>query len=1229
MKPMQPVRPQNGTDCDLTGSIAMVWLNKSLQVCSCDPIHLSLDTYLPVTASSTENRAQRSTTPQELFTRAFTSSTSTLSLEQFHNYQDVSTAVLQVARRCSPRNDERGFVLQRFSLQPGSGGITTKLLNLPEWRSYSGAILFPRDLLTNSAQNIACVKLRERGSHAYPDSTAFSYVVMEIKNSSGGGSNIQSNEDGNEGGEQQSGYQVTCGAQLEALDVCAVEKAQPSEDLDSTGAQKRMWRLLVLSITGKSLSFQTQLDQLESTGSILLNKQARRVFTSPLPLSASSAYFQTVGVRLLYLLSDGSSVDSLVLSDDGLGVPLHVNGCQWLGKPGEQVLDVQWNTSSSSNSVFTSAVLAAVWTTSRVVILSAPGMSEIRTYSLANDLKEPYSALWMGQTLLISTQDCQLRYMTPMVPCDQTGEADRGQLLCSLQVPNDEGAQTIQLVSICGDRLCYNVANNITGNCQTLVRPISLVEPLIMGFDKPSSPSAIPLLRAIFEREALLFLQAGGMDGPACPFSNALLETTYFRFGWKKATIQVLQALLGRSRDTSTSSTSGSSANAQGNTSTGTSSGFSRASHLSRSLLVALLADAKKWRDALRIFLSDDPALEEYAFSDVDDDGAGVSSAKLPSRTSQIACWFRALGDAMEAVGQSDLALKCLDLAGDDVAIIDTLQRLPASTKGDAHIILTALGKDLAKLNSPLVNVMESTLSNQMSPKDDARLDSAVWRRHDLHTLLCCESLNQTERRSRLLTTVRPFDKMAMENPQEPAAHVSEDQERLSIAPAKVLPWKRLTPEDVKDWTGATSAAVKISTDEVKPLNYSLFAPKTSSFFRGDSMSADNLAGSSMGGLSSPTAEDSNSAGSSSSSKMTIGPFLEEEDAVVAYWRFEEGATKAEEGASSSLESMDTSKRENHLKLQGLGSSIKLVQSTAPVDRGEEGKLQEEFALQFPATSSEANGIDSEPSVTCPAPTGGTLDVGFVFDDDPYRRKLTFEAWVRDYVLARELQQQQSDGYGDDENECVGSITTKLVARSTPNIRRPLVCRCGSNGSLWWELAIGDDSRLEMAFGNARLRADSPVENSGAWHHVAFTVDVTSSKVATLRLFLNARCVAVQEVPTVDTNASFYSSKGQSPASMIRLGAGLRDYEMTEVRVWASARSAEQLSDMKENYLAMAEAKRRMKIAIHQRNCTCAKCASRRAAPAAGAKKLSLTSPFPSAPASTASARDRRRPVAK
>lgn len=1135
------------------------WLNQSLRVCVADSTGLSL-------TSSTLEPASIATT---VGTHSRLSTRLMLSLEQYHNYQGTPQALLQVAKatdtgETSARSSSSELVLQRFSLLTGT---SSKLEDLPVWKNYQGAQLFPSQLLVNEAESAVCLTLQERGRSiatrggpAVADT--FPYVVMEIKRTA----NAPVESDNDDAGGASTGYRVTCGAQLEALDVCF---ARPV-----TGDR---WLLLVLSSTGKSLGLQAQCDYVDTNNGVLLNQPVRRIFSTPLKLPVESPYAQTVGNRLLYVLAKASEnePDTLVLCGDDLSVP--PTGGRWVSRPSEKIVDIMWNTSNVGSGVMTMQPMLSVVTTTRVVVLSA-NLAVIQTYDLRTTLRQPQSLLWVAHTLLFVSRDCQVRYVTPLATSEHREDS---MLLCSLREPRGSASvsQTIDLLAVVGDRLCYAVSDSSTFEYRACTRLLSICEPLVMGFENPAPPA----LRAIVEREVLLFLGAGSAEA-ACPLSDALIERLYFGFGWKPTVLKLLSVVLGHnSAQSASSSTSASGASG--------SAGFSKAAHLSRQMLVSVFADAHKWRELLRVFVADDPGLDEYAFGS--DNSVGGSSAKLPSRTGRLSQQFRQLATVMEAVGQSELAVRCFDLAGDDLALLGLLSKL-GSRSADARAMLTALRKDWSTLNPPLA-------ARVLDQPDDAQLASSVWRRHDLLSLLCVETLGQPERRSRLLTSVRPFDKMVV-------ASVDIKAPELERAdPAKVLPWKRLAPEDAKDWIGA-SASPHVSSDDPKPVNYALFSTASSSLLTAAAATGDG-ATSSDGAANASTAP---TAPADMSSKTTIGPFLEEEDAVVAYWRFEEGATakSSGEGGASPIDSFDTSKRENHLQLLGFGSVLQLIPSSAPVDRGEDAKLQEEFALHFPPTvEGEAAGAE-EWGAKCSIRPGGTLDVGCAFDDDPYRRKLTVEAWVRDYTLAG---QQQPTEEGDSETP-----SAVQTPRSSP-IRRPLFVRKASDGRVVWELAISEDGRLELSFGGQQpvLRAESSVENAAAWHHVAFSSDVTSPSTATLRIFLNAKCVGAKEVAPV----------AMDTPSFLILGHQLRDFEMTEVRVWAAARSAEQLSDMKENYLTMAEAKRRMKIAIHQRNCQCDKCTARRGG--AGGVKLSLASPFPSKPPASGSARDRRRPQAK
>lgn len=1147
------------------------------------------------------------------------SSTMQLNLEQYWNYQEIPPNLVQITVNPEATSGSSigssEYILQHFALQTGS---SDKLDDLPVWKNYQGKSLVPWKLVANHNQSVVCVQLQDPvraqrspfPSGGYASGVAdlsFSYVVMEIKQRAGGSSSRRADpENGEDGGasSSSSNFRVVCGSQLDALDFCFADCR--SDD----AKQNRPWLLVVLASTGKSLCLQTQCDQVESTR-ILLQREVLRMFASPIALSPQSPHATTIGSRLLYLSMGSDSRQLVQLSEDDLNVPHPASAaCTWKTNSNEQVLNATWNTSSVAPSqVSGEETLLAVQTTKRLVILNKT-LRQVREYDLDRDLQQPQTLLWMAQSLLFVTKDNQLRYLVPL-RTSLDSNVGKSRLVCCLGERDPSVVQHVKLLSVCGDRLSYAVADPRTLETKTFLRPISICEPLLIGFISPNEK-----LKAILERDVLVFAMTGGVESP-CPITDYLLHVLYHEFGWRDTTLRLVDALMNRSGGSVAAT--GTSASGGGATST-----YPKTSHLSAPLLASLFLHSHKWKEFLKVFLATDPGLEEYALADED---SGATSVKLPSRTGQTAQRFRRLGQILDSIGQSELAVKCFDLAGDDLSIVEMARKAGAS----ASPLLTALQKDWTKMNPPLSSIVKAG-------DDDigaAYLDSVVWRRHDLFSLLCCDVLLQNERRSRLLTSVKPFDKMSLSAAKNDdgatssgAAAPSLDKATTS-ARANILYWKRLVPEDAKDWIGVSSTP-HFSAEDPKNPNYG-FASANASLLAGAGGAAGVGSGSSLPGGESAGSDFGAASGGSTvhadaaNAKMTIGPFVDEEDAVVAYWRFEEGGanlTASEEsekngGSGAAVESLDTSKRENNLQVLGFGTATKLVASSAPVDKGEEGRIQEAFALQLPASesSSAASSSSGEWGAKCIVRSGSTLDIGFVFDEDPYRRKFTFEAWIRNFVLARKQQQQQEDG----------DLESSTASQFADPEKRSIVCRKSPGDdaeSLWWGFSLVD-GQLVLDFAGHSIKSDDKVSNAASWHHVAFSIDILSQKQATVKLFLHGRCVGVKDISSVDGNAKYVADG--SP-SYLHLGWQLRDYEMTEVRVWAAARTQDQLSDMKENYLGIAEAKKRMKIAIHQRNCQCEKCHSRRTkAPVA---KLSLGTPFPTTPPS-ATVRDRRRPQSK
>ncbi|KAG7389952.1 hypothetical protein PHYPSEUDO_009210 [Phytophthora pseudosyringae] len=1107
------------------------------------------------------------------------STTTQLTLAQYHDYPTgIPSSQLQITVKSSAKGTPV-LKLQRFSHL--SGRLTGSSDQLPDWKSERGVPLVPFHVQGSRDQSAVCVKLREKGDDAASNGArpcAFSFAVLDLDVLVDTAmTDVVINPDDDELAVAPSclpAIELKCGSlQHGARDVCF--GMTPSSGIEDA-PKSQTYRLLVLSQTGDAITFQTTRDP--SNERLTLNEPVQRVFATPIALSASSPYQSAAVCKLLYVLEPKSpgQHERLVLSGDDLSVPGDY-ATSWTCGPNERVVDVLWNSSSCPQigpHDSQQRLLLAVTTTRRLVVLS-PELRQLRTYSFKNDLMgDPESVLWVSQTLLYSTTRGQLRYVTPVAENHLENETSR--LLCSIATDLDTcpgfTRSCVQLVTLCGDRLCYAVSDPATLSTRLTLHSVALCEPLLLGFAVPTAT-----LRRVFEREMVAFtLMSDDSERPVCSISDAVLETAYHTFDWKDKVLKVLKALLSP-HEKPVSAVVGAADG--GAAPAAPSSNYSRTSPLSRAVLGSIFLDAHKWEDLLRVFLAHDPALEEYVVT-IDSDGA----AKLPSRMGPTARRFKQLAAVFESLGQPDWAMRCLDLSGDDEALLTMIRKFNTGSASSCSQVLEALQKSWPKLNPPLSAITKAAMGQQ--PQDEHHPDPFA--------ILCCENVTQPMRRGRLLQSVAPLDglKVAV----APSDKLpTQDDGANDTTRAGSLPWKRLAPEDASEWLGVSTKA-RVAPTEPRALNYSIFAAEASAL-SGSLLGFADAAGASFPAAFSPSSSASVSAEAAASAKMTIGPFQDEEDAVVAYWRFEEGAAVAEKQAGGDgeaespdgTECLDTSKRENTLRL--VGGAVTLVESSAPVDRGETGRIPEEFALRFPSSASPSPALPF--GAQCPIRPGSTLDIATTFDEDPYRREFTFEVWIRNYKLYEQVQTLLDKGE-EIPATLSGGVRHVLVSRRRVDSLDDGAKGGDVSGPATWELVIDEDDHLVLAFGNQQVRSTQKMEHSGnqGWRHVAFTVDVSSPQRVGLKLFLDARCVGESQTTP--------SSQQVSKPSKLLLGWRMHDYEMTEVRLWATARSADQLSDMRENYLGLAEAKRRMKIAIHQRNCTCEKCVARRAQSAAG-----------------------------
>ncbi|OQR94426.1 hypothetical protein THRCLA_08172, partial [Thraustotheca clavata] len=488
---------------------------------------------------------------------------------------------------------------------------------------------------------------------------------------------------------------------------------------------------------------------------------------------------------------------------------------------------------------------------------------------------------------------------------------------------------------------------------------------------------------------------------------------------------------------------------------------------VSTQTLCSLFLAAHRWKDAVMFALSDDPSLQEYVSN------PQSSEAQLPQRLSHLASRLNKIGNLLQSFGQLEWAGRCFDIAGNDQALIEMC------LKCNKNQVMMSVLENLKQSNPVLC---ASVMAHDTNPTNiPAKMDPVRLLSTDTQVF---------ERRSRLLQQLNSLKNASLKA--EKASNLTPPPESW-----KFFTWKRLEPEDTADWLGSPMPHYSSQEFVKKALHIDTTQASNENSF---TAFADNKV-----------------AGNTS-----IGPFLDDEDSVMAYWRFEDAATFTSRSSDTQL--LDTSKRENHITVSSL---IGFELSSAPVDKGESGKLLPEYALHFP----EAAIAGSEWSARCNIRKGGTLDFGTNFDEDPYRRHLTLECWLRCYIPTH-----------------IGGI---IASRS------PL-----------WSLSMEASGHLVLQLHDRTLKGESIFQPSNNWQHIAMTFDVLSDDKVSIRLTIDGVSALSKEIaikPLKDAESN------------LLLGPQLIGFEMTEIRLWATTRSVEQINDMKENYLGIAENKKRIK----------------------------------------------------
>lgn len=287
-----------------------------------------------------------------------------------------------------------------------------------------------------------------------------------------------------------------------------------------------------------------------------------------------------------------------------------------------------------------------------------------------------------------------------------------------------------------------------------------------------------------------------------------------------------------------------------------------------------------------------------------------------------------------------------------------------------------------------------------------------------------------------------------------------------------------------------------------------------------------------------------------------FGPFMNDEDSIVGYWRFE----NALEQDIKTIE--DGSPRANDGTVIGC-NIISFQQSTAPIDRGDETRVREAHAAQFKKQNVDVSVEDT--GICFQVLPGSSLDIGLCYSDNFYRRSSTFELWLIRSTNSSEIQ----------------SISSRRQA-----------------GQSLYELFI-EGGLVKFKTSDQLLTSD--VEGKidvDVWVHAAFSCEILSSTEMQVNLYVAGKltCSQIIAPPSYDP----------AQPSELWIGHQLVDCTLTELRLWAMVRTTDMIQDLMDTYLTLAERKKKINVNIHQKDCTCDKC-QRRAAK--GTVQLGLPPP--------------------
>jgi len=308
-----------------------------------------------------------------------------------------------------------------------------------------------------------------------------------------------------------------------------------------------------------------------------------------------------------------------------------------------------------------------------------------------------------------------------------------------------------------------------------------------------------------------------------------------------------------------------------------------------------------------------------------------------------------------------------------------------------------------------------------------------------------------------------------------------------------------------------------------------------------------------------------------------VGEGRTDEDNLSGYFRFWEGEEEEHPWRTEGFSDL-SQYHSNRAIIFGQATSLALQSTTSTVDEGEPGRVKVCYDLVF----EEAG--DQEPTgLAIAASRGSSIDVGMLhLRDRAPRQKCTVEFW---YYLP-----QSSAVTGE------VILARRTVGEDANDFSK--ACVASDKRSMLWELALLKSGELKFRtcggseFLSSQNRfKESESEETGRkdlalferWNHVCIVFSsrgVEKPGGCSVRLFVMGSDVASMETSMLPPglSAKEYDTKVDGLMEDSHLVFGLNNpvnFRLTEIRIWACARSEDDIKMMMREYLDAAESRKK------------------------------------------------------